>query len=385
MEITVSSKVERLAQNTQDAESSFTALLGSGNAVLNDMPTVYTALNRFCEAVEAFSHGDLGQSRKKAAEARLWNAHTQLHTLFKRRLKELRAESPTKPVEARKFVKSYLEFLKDGQRWYRAYIGKLNQWNGTIPELRQIVGDNSMAPDKRDPVQELHCLLSCYQALIALGDLARWRTTEKLDKEPTWGPAIGYYDLAIALRPGCGTAFNQRSIIASSERDHLRATYYLYRSVVAAEPFERGLDNLAVHMASLRKKWGTSEFSANPRSKSDAKSTALTAWFLRLHSMSFIGEPFKGSEELEAEVINRISAHIREPGSSGTLLKIAMINIAAERASLLRLKGVTLRLYHQHALTSSQVLRKRSCLPSCRRSIHSKRSISGLSPFSLRG
>ncbi|GAM90794.1 hypothetical protein ANO11243_088390 [Dothideomycetidae sp. 11243] len=190
-----------------------------------------------------------------------------------------------------------------------------------------------------DEESKTSCRLSCYQSLISLGDLARWRATEKLDKEPTWGAAIGYYDLAIALRPLSGIAFNQRSIIAQADRDHLRATYYLYRSIVVAEPFERGLANLELHMSSLRKKWGTPEFSVRSNASGpEGANKALVAWFLRLHSMSYSGEIYKGHDELESEVVNRLESHALLAETPAILMKVVLINSAAERTSLLRLR-----------------------------------------------
>ncbi|KAF2148387.1 hypothetical protein K461DRAFT_297810 [Myriangium duriaei CBS 260.36] len=332
-------EVEKLVRDVKDAEGSFGRLIGSEKDLISGLPNLYTALNRFRASVELLAQLDIAHTRKSLAETRLWNAHTQLHTRFRKSFKELRATSPARPVETRKFIKTYLEFLKDGQRWYRTFIANLNQRYGAIPELKQIAGHIvSVSESPSHTNHRDHCLMSCYQALISLGDLARWRATEKLDKEPTWGPAIGYYDLAVALRSSSGVAFNQRSIIAQHDRDHLRATYYVYRSIVVEEPFEKGLDNLGIHMSSLRKKWGSSDFS--PKSNIpgfEGANKALTVWFLRLHSMCYLGEMFKGHDELEAEVINRLESHVLQAENPGLLMKIILINMAAERTTLIRL------------------------------------------------
>lgn len=53
-------------------------------------------------------------------------------------LHQLRKERPSKQVEIRKFIKLYLEFIKDSQRYYRDYIQKLNAKFGGIQDLERI-------------------------------------------------------------------------------------------------------------------------------------------------------------------------------------------------------------------------------------------------------
>ena len=137
-------------------------------------------------------------------------------------------------------------------------------------------------------------------------------------------------------------AFNQRSIIAQHDRDHLRATYYLYRAIVVELPFERGLDNLGLHMSSLCKKWGSKDFSPKVNAESDGADKALINWFLRLHSICYAGEVFKGHDEMEAEVIDRLESHVMQSDNSGLLMKIILINMAAERTALIRLRGTAI-------------------------------------------
>jgi len=54
------------------------------------------------------------------------------------RVHQLRKDRSSKPVETRKFIKLYLEFLKDSQRHYRDYIQKLNARFGGIQDLERI-------------------------------------------------------------------------------------------------------------------------------------------------------------------------------------------------------------------------------------------------------
>ncbi|KAG9968328.1 hypothetical protein KCU78_g24258, partial [Aureobasidium melanogenum] len=159
---------------------------------------------------------DFLAARAADIETRLWNAHNRLNVRLRKQLSKLRKEHSSKPVETRKFTKLYLEFLKDSQRYYRDYIQKLNARFGGIKELeriaRQVRSDPVPKPSRKpvSPQVQAVVTLSCHQTLIYLGDLFRYRAAERLDKEPDWGPAIGYYALAASLRPESGLAFHQQ-------------------------------------------------------------------------------------------------------------------------------------------------------------------------------
>lgn len=174
-------------------------------------------------------------------------------------------------------------------------------------------------------------LLSCHQTLIYLGDLSRYRATEKLDKEPDWGPAMGYYNLAVTLRPSSGLAFHQQSVIAFEENDHLRATYYLYRAIVVNEPHPNALANLEIEFRKVSKAWSNGEFipKATPHDRNGTRK-ALIAWFIRLHSVCFKGQAFNGHAELESEVLSHLKSEIQRRALDGTVLKLCMINFAAQ-------------------------------------------------------
>lgn len=48
------------------------------------------------------------------------------------------ANGKKKPVELRKMMKHYLEFIKASQRFYRGYIWELYTRYGGIPELEEV-------------------------------------------------------------------------------------------------------------------------------------------------------------------------------------------------------------------------------------------------------
>ncbi|TKX27375.1 DNA/RNA binding protein [Elsinoe australis] len=294
-------------------------------------------LRQFRATVEELCKKDILLDREINAHTLLWNAHNLVNGFCRKGLAKLR-EDQAKPVETRKFIKGYLEFLKESQKWYRVLINVLNKTYGWMPGLEQIIGNTDRVAPHDNP--DLHRLSEslCYHALICLGDLCRWRAAEKLDKEPTWSHAVGYYDLAAAVLPGKGSAFHQRAFIEISQKDHFRAIYYFYRSIVVGDRFPNAINNLAMEMKSLRKKWGTDEL--NPKidnRNASGKRKALIMWYLRLQSLCYAGEEIPGHNEMENTVLSHLEDVIKLPDSSGLLLKLVSVNMAAERTSLIRL------------------------------------------------
>lgn len=196
------------------------------------------------------------------------------------------------------------------------------------------------------PSPEVHeaTLLSCHQSLIYLGDLSRYRTTERLDREPAWGPAIGYYNLAGTLRPSSGVAFHQQSVVAFEEGSHFRCVYYLYRSIVVNEPHPHAVANLELEFRKVGKAWNSRELlpKSSPQDPSGPRK-ALLAWFVRLHSQCFQGQPFKGHEELENEVLGHMRIESQNRMVDGTVSKICFINFAAQYTAAMRFQGMLIR------------------------------------------
>ncbi|KAG8630410.1 hypothetical protein KVT40_002029 [Elsinoe batatas] len=295
-------------------------------------------LKQYRATVEELCRKDVLINQANNTHTLLWTAHNLVNGFCRKGLAKLRSD-PAKPVETRKFIKGYLEFLKDSQKWYRAFINLLTKTHGWMPGLEQITGDTSQVVPHPNPDAYRHSAALCYHALISLGDLCRWRAAEKLDKEPTWAHAVGYYDLAAALNPANGAAFHQRAFVEMSQKDHFRAIYYFYRSIVVEERFPNAVNNLATEMKSLRKKWGSDELSLKTNSKDgNGKRKALVMWYIRLQSLCYSGEEIPGHAELEATVISHIEGVTKVPDSAGLIQKVVLANMAAERTTLHRLE-----------------------------------------------
>ncbi|KAK5163483.1 uncharacterized protein LTR77_010665 [Saxophila tyrrhenica] len=270
-------------------------------------------------------------------EAKLWQAHTEGKKYFHKALSPLRKQADQQPVAIRQLIKLYLQFLKEGQSFYRQHIQYLNRIFGGIRELELVAhhvkkddsgesSQSSLSPDLQKVV-----LASCHRALICLGDLSRYRASEKLDRDPDFGPAVGYYGLACTIVPSSGMGQHQQAVIALEQQHHLRAIYHLYRAIVVEEPHPNAAQNLKREFDRTNAAWDRGELikKTRPKDPESAKNT-LIGWFVRLHSMCFKGEPVRGYDELEREVLGQLAAEIKQRPLDATLLRMVMTNFAAQ-------------------------------------------------------
>jgi hypothetical protein len=266
-------------------------------------------------------------------------------------------------VEIRKFQKAYLQFIKASQRFYRQYILNLDAQFDGIPELRKIAQkwkDDSKYPHPTSPPLAHRCpasksaprhripatlntqvLVSCYQTLIQLGDLSRYRETELVDKdkERNWGPAKGYYDLAAEIYPDSGHAQNQLAVVAREDGDHFRCVYHLYRSLASKEPHPNAKSNLGTEFKRVIAAWEKGQLINNHKSSDGNTGRALIAWFIRLHSKLYKGEEFAAHDELEGEVLSHLAIEIKERPLDSILTKIILINLASEYFATVQMQG----------------------------------------------
>lgn len=234
--------------------------------------------------------------------------------------------------------RNYGKLHKDG----RMKVGQLESKLHKLPAQTNI--------DSKQPLNSVvstqdkqQILLSCHQTLIHLGDLSRYREAELGGlggKERNWGPAIGYYTLAVEIYPDSGTPHNQQAVIARNEGNHFRTLYHLYRSLSAKIRHPLAKQNLELEFKKILSSWKKGELIKTKGGRdSDEGGQALVAWFIRLHSGCYKGEEFSGHEELEREVLGQLVLEVRESALNGKLLKLVMINVAAEHFATIQLQG----------------------------------------------
>ncbi|KAL9601723.1 MAG: hypothetical protein Q9219_002334 [cf. Caloplaca sp. 3 TL-2023] len=240
-------------------------------------------------------------------------------------------KSKKRPVEERKTAKPYLDFIKSSQRFYRGYIQELSSQFGSISELEAVArkfGSKQTSTDLQ------HALLqSCHRTLIHLGDLSRYRETE-IDakrKEKNWGPALGYYDLAITIYPSSGIPYNQLAIISKSEGDHARALYYLYRAQSALEPPPTALANLELELKKIHEAWERGDLAVEADAQRESPHAKLQCWFPLLHSRCFGGFDPEDYEKLESNVLQQFAVGLKERSLETNFVnRVIFSNIAAD-------------------------------------------------------
>ena len=325
--------MEDLLAKERAAEQNVHYLLKNTHEPILSLLQAFEEYRQLCRAC-IFADFEHGAAKR---EGGLWHAHTEGKKYFQRALRDLRKQSAEQPVATRQLIKLYLQFIKESQRYYRGYIHQLSSTFGGIPELQTVahqVKDDGLSESSLPQISsELRkkILDSCHSTLVYLGDLSRYRASEKLDKNPDFGPAIGYYGLACTLRPSSGMGHHQQAVIALEQRQHLRAIYHLYRAMVAEDPHPNAANNLKLEFDKTNAAWDRGELiQRGPPNDPEASKRTLVGWFVRLHSMCYKGEPFRGYEELEREVLGQLAAEVKQRSLDSTLMRMVMINLAAQ-------------------------------------------------------
>ncbi|KAH3744785.1 protein SMG7 [Pelomyxa schiedti] len=104
----------------------------------------------------------------------------------------------------------------------------------------------SVSPSK-NPNHEL-CTRSVHQYLLALGDVARYRSTCGNNELACLKRAAKHYKLAIRLCPAYGAPHNQLGVIAGKKKMELNALYHYWRGYLACDPFLASKQNILLSL-----------------------------------------------------------------------------------------------------------------------------------------
>jgi len=330
-----------------------------------------TDITRYRTACEGVLFRDLAAAAAKNTEFRLWNAHGKINNKYRSRLAKFREEDGKKrPVERRKLEKRYLAFIKSSMRFYRGYIQRLAAHFRSPKEILEVAHKLHLDNDSNaviqncmidgtalsvDPViepsqQETELILeSCHATLVRLGDLSRYRETELQTKQRNWAPAVGYYDLATALKPSSGASHNQLAVIALADGNHMSALYHLYRAISVRVPYPRARENLETEFKKICDRKKNNQLFPQPPEQQPG--IVLQAWFVYLHARLNAGVNFPEHEELENEVLTNLSVELKERPLDGLLNKFALSNIAAQHLASIEAPGESLNYYQEPILT----------------------------------
>ncbi|KAF2161037.1 hypothetical protein M409DRAFT_70103 [Zasmidium cellare ATCC 36951] len=270
-------------------------------------------------------------------EMRLWNLHGDGKRWFSRKLRDFRKKHADRPVEERQWAKQYLTFLKESERYYRSYIHKIDKACGGIPELEAIAHASTeedfgeSQTDSAPTITREAAVASCHRNVIYLGDLARYRASDKLDRNPDFGRAVGWYKLATDILPSSGHGHHQLAVVTLEDQNHLQGIYHFYRSLAVPNPHPNAKANLGKEFEKTNAAWDRGELiQKGPPNDPDASKRALVGWFVRFHSMCYKGEVFRGHAELEREVLSQLSNVIKQRPLEPALQRMLLTNMAAQ-------------------------------------------------------
>ena len=176
-------------------------------------------------------------------------------------------------------------------------------------------------------------------SLIYIGDLSRWRHKAHVDRQsstPQWKRSRLYYGLAHEVDPSSGLAKHQLAVLAQDDGKYFSALASLYQSVVSAYPHPQAINNLEL-LLTRRLAVPINQIISKVKPSHDQTNTVATlrAWFLQLHVNFYKGRPFEQRNEMESEVLSRLSQALKDGTNlDGTLLSMALITIAAEYIAL---------------------------------------------------
>ncbi|SMQ47899.1 unnamed protein product [Zymoseptoria tritici ST99CH_3D7] len=320
------------------------------------MQAVLDAFKSYRQLTETVAFSDF--SRAEGSELRLWQAHVLGRKYFAKFWKPAQKQRAEFPVEARQIQRFFLSWLKHSERYYRNYITELNlASNGVV--LQRIAsqvetkGDKATGESHGTSISsELYQYASdsCHRTLGYLGDICRYRAEDKLDDTPNFGPAIGFYALAATFRPSSGLGHHQQAVIALQNKHHLRAIYHLYRAITVEDPFPLAINNLQKEVEKTNAAWVKNTLiQKGPPNDPDASKNHLVGWFVRLHSMCYSGEEFSGHNELELEVLSRLTNVIKQRDLDGTLMRMIIINVAAQYTAGERFKNASDNMLFQQS------------------------------------
>lgn len=175
-------------------------------------------------------------------------------------------------------------------------------------------------------------LRSCYNSLIYLGDLSRWRETELAGNENrNWAPAIGFYDLAATILPQDATAQNQLSLIALVDGNLLRGVYHLYRALSTPEQQSKPLvDNLARAYQKIEVQFGKAKLIYGRSGATERGNTMnFIDQYLALLAACFRGKDIVKEVQLEQRMLVQLELVLKMDESKGTTYRLVFINTAA--------------------------------------------------------
>ena len=170
-------------------------------------------------------------------------------------------------------------------------------------------------------------VFSCYQTLIHLGDLSRWRETQLSQKTRNWAPARGYYELALGLCPRLGLCFNQLAVISREDGNYFDTMFYFYRAIASTHPHPCALDNLRKLCRIVKST--SQDLLLHPADEPQLAYQGLFGRHVSLHASYCLGDRSE-VDALESSVLTQLASAVSRRSFEEFMEKIVLVNLAAE-------------------------------------------------------
>lgn len=280
---------------------------------------------------------DFKYASEEQVDDALWQSHVYVIRAY-RKVKD-RLGGAKLAVTKNKITKHYNEFLKVSQGFYSGYLQRMSSRYHTLPELQRALRGAALkeivlpASDHIDAAAakiDKLVIASASRILVYLGDLARYRTLNRPEKDRKFDNSLAYYSLASDVDQDSGSPYNQMAVIYHEESRHLDIVYCLYRALLAEHPHPGAAKNLGVEFKHLLKATAP---------KGGKGHEALQFWFPRLHAHFEQGKAFSQHNELEKEVLGRFDIAVKSHNFGNGLLKMIFINICAYEVASKKIQG----------------------------------------------
>ncbi|KAI9653988.1 MAG: hypothetical protein M1821_006849 [Bathelium mastoideum] len=281
----------------------------------------------------------------KRLESRLWNLHVALNGSFRKAFD--RQETTQNPS----LSKTFLAFIKSSQAYYRDHVRSLGERHGlgriALPATGSLSRNHKEPNNHRNHRitylgSDLAATSSCYNALISLGDLSRWRELLLPGTPMDWKPARSYYSLAGSIHPQFHVHHNQLAMTFTAEKDHFNTLYHLYSCHARQIQSSAAARNLQREMEKISAEAKSDGLDAQVLQHQDSSKLALLiVAFLNVHCVYFTSKNLRRSFlALEDEFLECFRSVFVDDDEQTEALYIVvyrmiLMNVAAEQSTLL--------------------------------------------------
>ena len=188
---------------------------------------------------------DLCAAQHIGIEQRLW------HKVFYQPIEELRAQIRSEQKKATLKDAGHTatilsKFLKESEEFYSSLIDRLQHTHGNIGV--ELPSRRKKKAKTIDPAEDReNCTKSCYQSLIYLGDILRYKEISLRSKtHQNFKSATSCYRQATYIWPKSGNPYNQLAVLSLYNADEIGALYNYYRALYSENSFPTAKENLKI-------------------------------------------------------------------------------------------------------------------------------------------